>query len=291
MSKQWVRQELKKNEVALATERAAAWIMNHREAAFGIGLTLLIAFFLGIYSVIRYSELKTTAWERLAVAESYAFAGQSKPALDQLKNIAEQFPRTRAAGFSQLFQADVLYQSGMYKEAIEAYQQTLDRQDVNLSPFALSGIAFSQEASGQYQASMDTAQRFLATYQDHYLAPQVHAILAQALKSLGREEEAKATLEKIALLYPDTFWSQWAQTNLHPPEKTSSIPKPPTEAKKGGKPTETKETSPGTASQKPVTPSPAPTAQAGPQPAPATPAAPASSGPKAAAPDSNKKQP
>ena len=222
MATHWAKEQVHRNELAAFIERLALWVSAHREAALGVGGTLLAALFLGVYSAVRYRDLKLQAWEKLAIAQTYAFSGQGKTALEQLQAVREQYPRTQAAGFGDQFQGDLLFQSGDYKGSIEAYHRVLDRKDPGLLPYAHSGIAFAQEGAGQPAAAVEAAQNFLSQYQDHFLAPQVHAVLARSLKALGRDEEAKATLEKIALLYPETFWAQWANNTLHPRPK--SIP-------------------------------------------------------------------
>lgn len=217
MTTHWAKEEIHRNELAVLVERAVAWTLAHREAAVGGGVTLLIAGFLGVYAGVRYRDLKNTAWERLAVAQSYAFAGQDKSALEQLKDIQEKYPRARAAAFSTVFQGDIEFQTGKYKEAIADYTRSLDLKDPTLEPFARSGIAFSHEAAGGFDKAAEAAQQFLAAHAEHFLAPQVHAVLARSLRALGRAEESKATLEKMALLYTETYWAQWAQNELNPP--------------------------------------------------------------------------
>jgi len=250
MSKQWVKDQVHRNEIAVLLERVWAWALSHREAALGLGLTLLVGLFLAVYSVARYQDLERTAWERLAIAQSYAFAGQGKAALDQLRALEEQFPRTRAARFGKLFQGDLLYQSGSYKEAIEAYQRCLDMGDSGLEAFALSGIAFAEEAAGHYDKAVEAAQRFLSSHPDHFLAPHVHAGIARSYISLGKSSEARATLEKTALLYPETFWAQWAQNQIQ------VLSTPITSKSQGGKPAKAMQSSaqvsPVAASSQPV---------------------------------------
>lgn len=224
MSKQWVKQELHKNEAAALIDRAAFWALSHKEASVGIGLTVGIALVLAAYSFARYREVQHTAWERLAVAQSYAFAGQNDQALQQLQGVMDGFARSRAAGFAQLFQGDLSYRSSRFKEAVQAYEKVLERKDQALDPFALAGIAQSQEAGGDFQAAAASARRFLESHQDHFLAPQVQSTLARSLDAQGKADEARTAFENISLLYPETFWAAAAQKVLKPQETPKTPP-------------------------------------------------------------------
>lgn len=217
MSKQWVKQELHKNEAALILDRAVVWVLAHKEASAGIGLTAAVALALAVYSFARYREVQQTAWERLAVAQSYAFAGQADQALQQTQGVVDGYPRSRAAGFAVQFQGDLLYRSSRFKDAIAAYEKVFERKDPALVPYALAGIAQAQESGGDFPAATAAARRFLEAHQDHFLAPQVQSILARSLQAQGRLDEARSAYENISLLYPETFWATAAQQALKPP--------------------------------------------------------------------------
>ena len=64
---------------------------------------------------------------------------------------------------------------------------------------------------------MKTDERFLGAYAEHFLAPQVHVSLARCETTLGQRDTAKATLQKIALQYPESSWATWAQERLKAP--------------------------------------------------------------------------
>ena len=67
---------------------------------------------------------------------------------------------------------------------------------------------------GDFKAAAESDQKFLDSYQDHFLAPQVHASLARCLAALGDAAKAKAAYERIVFLYPETYWAQWAREKL-----------------------------------------------------------------------------
>ena len=137
--------------------------------------------------------------------------------LKKVDELNASYPSAVASGYGLLFAGDLLYHKDQFEPSVKYYQQLLDRgQPQALQPFALSGVVSAQEAAGQCAQAAQTAERFLGTFPDHFLAPQVHASLARCQAALGQADTAKATLQKIVLQYPDTSWAAWAQEKLKP---------------------------------------------------------------------------
>lgn len=218
MAKQWIKQQVKRNELQEYVDRGALWALGNRQtvlmAAGGVLAVLVIA---GMF-LYKNSSGQTAAWDRLSVAQGYAYGGQADASLEQIKGLETEHTGAKASGFGQLFAGDIYFQRGSYKETTETYSKILERGEPRaLVPYALSGTALAQESAGQCGESAATSQKFLDTYSDHLLAPQVHASLARCLNNLGQTDQAKTTYQKITLQYPDTYWARWAQARLSAP--------------------------------------------------------------------------
>ncbi|MFH1726708.1 MAG: tetratricopeptide repeat protein [Elusimicrobiota bacterium] len=212
MGKQWVRKQMKENELAAVVEKAALWLRYHPQTVLWGGIGTLAAAVIIAVSANRHISVREECWSKLAAAQTYAYSGQIDEAIGQAKSLAEEQPSSAAAGFGILLTGDLLYQQEKFKEAADAYARVLDAQRHEaLVPLATAGRGLSQESLGDYRAAADTAQGFLDSFQDHFLAPQVHASLARCLSGLGEAEKAKATYERMEFLYPDTYWAQWAK--------------------------------------------------------------------------------
>lgn len=215
MGKHWARQQVKRNEIQDFIDKALIWInANRRIAGAAAGAVLLV---LAIVSLAFYRSrtIQTTAWDRLSLAQNFAYGGRLDDAVRQINDMAVDYARTQAYGFGLLFAGDMLYPRGQYKEAVENYSKIIETGEPKvLLPFALNDTAIAQEAAGQFQQAVATAQRFLESYPDHFLAPQVNVCLARSLQALGQKEQAKATYQKITIQYPDTSWAAWAQSSL-----------------------------------------------------------------------------
>ena len=217
MGKQWVKAEIKRNEIQVAVDKTVLWVSENRQTASiaaGAAAVALLAASLFVYHA---RSIKDEAWSRLGLAQDLAGGGRADLALKQIQELTARYPNTDAAGFGLLLAGDILYPQGQYKEAIDNYRKVLEGgAQKALQPIAMGDIGLSLEASGLCQQAVETDGKFLETYPDHFLAPQVHASLARCLQALGQTEQAKAAYQKIALQYPQSVWAEWAQNRLQP---------------------------------------------------------------------------
>ena len=214
MASQTTKEDIRRNEVADVLERTAVWVKFHPQQTLWGTLGTAAAALLIAAFVFRRAQAREEAWSQLSAATTYAYAGQADAALNQAKSLAESHPATAAAGYGRLLAADVYFQQGKFKEAAQAFQNAVDGPgNAAAAPMALSGLSLSQEAGGDCPAAAASAQRFLDTHQDNFLAPQTHAVLARCLQTLGKTEEAKAALQRIEILYPGTYWEGWAKSH------------------------------------------------------------------------------
>ena len=215
MGKHWIRQQIRHDDVHDTFDKAVVWVQANRQAAGMAAGAAVLAVLVVSLIFFQRTAARTASWERLGLAQSYAYSGRQDASLEQLKQLAADYPTSDAAGFGELFAGDLLYQGGKFKQATEHYTKLLDRGAPKaLQPVALNDLALAQESDGQPQLAVQTAQRFLETYSEHFLAPQIHACLARCLQALGQADQAKAAYQKISLQYPDTSWAAWAQSRL-----------------------------------------------------------------------------
>lgn len=213
MGTQWARQEIKKNELGELVEKGVLWSRVHPQVLTWVGVGIVAAIIFGAAIINRSLNTKEETWSRFGIAQSYAYAGQTATALDQIKTLKEQYPGSPAADFGTLLSADIHFQQKNYEEALKTYQgiaQDPQAQKAVL-PLARAGMALTLEAKGDGKAATEAAQSFLDQHQDHFLAPQVHAALARSLAALGDKDKARSTFERIEFLYPNTYWADWAK--------------------------------------------------------------------------------
>ncbi|HAM35614.1 MAG TPA: hypothetical protein DEB40_03510 [Elusimicrobia bacterium] len=215
MGKQWVRQQIKKNEIQDAVDRILRWVASNRRTAGIAAAAAAGVILLGGLSIYSYRARQSAAWDQFSLANAYAYQGQTDEALKKVEGLNAQYPSAAATGYALLFAGELLYQKERFPESAKYYKQLLDRgQPQTLLPFALEGLGMAQEAMAQCAEASQTGERFLQTYPDHFLAPQAHASLARCQITMSQAAAAKATLQKMVIQYPETSWASWAQEKL-----------------------------------------------------------------------------
>lgn len=224
MGKQWVRQEIKRNELADRFESVATTVQANRQTALIVAVAVLALLVVGGFTWAHLSKARNEAWEKLAIAESLAYQNQTKTAQEQLLPVIAG--RSAPAAYAQLFAGDLHFKNGQYKEAAAAYQKLVDRQGPKtVLPIAMADLGLALEASGDSAGAIEAIQRYLDRYQEHFMAPQAQAAMVRCYLALGKPEQAKETLNRIVLLYQDTYWAQWAKERLNP-TKPAPVPPP-----------------------------------------------------------------
>ena len=214
MSKQWAKEQVKRNELQDAVERAAEWTAENRQTAGLIACGALVAVLVVLGLIYSVSSRRDAAWERYGMAIAQAYAGRPEQALEQVKSLAADAPSSPATAHALLLAGDIQFSRAKYAEAISAFEAALSDGPRALHPYALSNLALTHESAKQNERAIETARRFLDTYPDHFLAPQVHAALARSLQAAGQSEQARAALQKIAIQYGDSSWAAWAQSKI-----------------------------------------------------------------------------
>ncbi len=218
MGKQWVKQQIKHDEMHQALDHGVRWTSANRQKAGIIAGSVAAVLLLGGLFLYSAQSKQNAAWERLSMAQVYAYSGQAEASIKQIQELTAEYPAAKATGYALLFAGDVLFQGGRYKEAVESYAKLLAQDEPKaLLPLALGGTVISQEAAGQCPQARESAERFLQAYADHFLAPQVQGSIARCQEASGSADQAKTTWQKIALQYPESAWAAEAQARLQPP--------------------------------------------------------------------------
>jgi tetratricopeptide (TPR) repeat protein len=229
--KHWsAKSDLKHDELRDALEVAFDWTIANRGQAAGIlGGVVVAAALVGLFFYSRHAR-ENAAWNDLTLAEGLAAAGKAPEAQAKLAQIAAQ--GGAAGGMARILDGDIHFQAAEYDKALDSYNKAADEAPESLKPFALADKVATLEASGKPDQCVSATQSFLDTRGDNTLAPQIQATLARCQQAEGQAEAAKATLQKMALQYQNSFWEQWAKNQLNPPAPVAAAPAAKPKAKK-----------------------------------------------------------
>jgi TolA-binding protein len=193
---------------------ALGWIAKNRETFIGSLVILVAAAVFGVYFFMHYRGLRDTAWKNLFIAQQTGYGGNVAKAQQDLDAITASFGSTSAAPYATLTKGDILFAQGKFPEAAAEFSKLANNKE--LGPFASYSLGKSKEAETDLAGAILQYSDFLTRYPEHYVAPEVHASLARAQELSGAKDTAKATYEKIVLLYPDTTWAMQAKARLQP---------------------------------------------------------------------------
>lgn len=193
---------------------ALGWIAKNRETFIGSLVILVAAAIFGVYFFMHYRGLRDSAWKNLFMAQQTGYGGNVAAAQQQLDTITASFGSTSAAPYATLTKGDIFFAQGKFKEAAAEFAKVA--KDKDLGPFAAYSLGKSKEAEGDLPGAMAQYSDFLSKHPEHFIAPEVHASLARTQELSGAKDLAKATYEKIVLLYPDTTWAMQAKARVQP---------------------------------------------------------------------------
>jgi len=212
MAKAWARQQAHKNELANVVERGTIWLRMHPQQATWASLGLIAVALMSVAFYSRMQAENEDAWSKLAVATSYAYMGRGPEALKQIEALGNEHPTNSASQYGWLLTGDLMFDQARYTDAIKSYRKVIDMNaGGELHPLGLAGLTLSQEAGGDCKTAAGGSNQFLSTYKDHFLAPQVHASMVRCQLALGQPDQAKAALQRMEFLYPNSYWGQWAK--------------------------------------------------------------------------------
>ena len=192
------------------TDQVVTFVKEKREAVVAGSVVLIAAAILGAWFYLHYSQINDTAWKQLFIAQQTGFSGAYAESEKKLDEVAAGFARSDAAPYAVMSKGDILFRQEKYKEALEEYKKLVNGP-AYMRRFAIFNAGKSREALALTAEAAADYRDFLAKYSDHMLAPEVHFSLAAVQEKLGDREGARSTYEKIAILYPETSWSEAAK--------------------------------------------------------------------------------
>ncbi len=192
------------------TDQFLAFLKEKRETVIAASVVLLAAVILGAWFFLHYRQINDTAWKQLFIAQQTGFSGAYAESEKKLDEVSAGFARSDAAPYAVMSKGDILFRQEKYKEALEEYKKLVSGP-AHIRPFAVYNAGKAREALGLHAEAAADYRDFLAKYADHLLAPEAHYSLALVQEKTGDRDGARATYEKIAILYPETSWSESAK--------------------------------------------------------------------------------
>ena len=219
-SRHWAsRQPAKQDEVRDLVARGIDYVLLHRRETLMILAGLAVAGVAGGLFAYSRTARENDAWEKLAMAEAYAYYGKAPEAQAALDEVAGQTVSGSAAALASLLDGQLRQAKGEHDQALAAFARAADAAPEALKPFALAERAYALERAGKHAECAAAAQSFADANGDHFLAPSMLELQGRCLFGAGQKEAAKAAWQKLSLQFPETPWAARANARLQPPSK------------------------------------------------------------------------
>lgn len=206
------RDDIKKDPLQEWLKAALEWVALNRQTFFSVVGTIAVALVVVGFMLANFKNLQKQGWEKYGMGQNWVYANKPDNALNFFNEVINDYGRTPAAIHALLAKGDVLHRQGKYAEAIQSYQECLNRNPEKIIlPFVLSALGVAQEDSGDYAAAASTYKQFLAEYPDHYLASKMYESLARSYEAVKNPDSAKEIYEKIITMFPGTPWAEKAR--------------------------------------------------------------------------------
>jgi tetratricopeptide (TPR) repeat protein len=238
------RHHLKENEVALSVARAREQFEEHRRPVLAIGAAILVVIVAagGFLWWRQHVDTLSRAMlvDAMAVEEAQVVPPPAPPAPGQPDNAAnvapppgsfaseqaklatalpkflaaaDAYPSTRAGIAARYHAGACLVALGRTKDAIEQYQQVIDRAGGDIyGDMGRLGLAEAQMQAQQYDAAINQ-YRDLST-KTNLPTDAILMQLGRAYAAAGRKAQAQQTFQRILDEFPQSQYAQLAKREL-----------------------------------------------------------------------------
>ncbi|HBU68968.1 MAG TPA: hypothetical protein DEE98_01130 [Elusimicrobia bacterium] len=207
--------QIRKDALTDFALNSAEWIKANRTLFLSIagsaaGIIIFVIFFF-----TRFYTLNARAGEKLAFGQSLLYQGQAEQGDKLISEVINQYQRTPSSVQARLIKSEYLSSQKKFEEAEQILLPVAEREKPKeLMPMVISALGSAQEDAGKYQQAIATYNSFIARFPDNFIAPKIIESLARVYELTNSPDEARASYEKIASLYPATQWAVRAQERL-----------------------------------------------------------------------------
>ncbi|MEW6040285.1 MAG: tetratricopeptide repeat protein [Elusimicrobiota bacterium] len=195
-------------------------IINNLNEKFGnvwqtyvtIAGILILSVALVIYFINSYSQTKKGYWEKISMAQGYAFQGMTNQSIQILDDVIIKYSNSEIAQHARLSKANISFDTKNYNLAAKVYQEVINTgKQKSIIPFAYIGLGQSKENLMDFQGAETVYKEAIEKFPEHFIAPRIYDSLARVYLLMNKLDEAKLVYERLVTLYPGTYWSSIAQ--------------------------------------------------------------------------------
>ncbi len=211
------RKELLKepDEFMTLTGKVIGFAVDHKtQLTYGLGIVLALVI---IISGIRFFSIRAEKNAALMLSQSLAayenLKNQKSPeelysaVSGGFKNIVQKYGGKDSGRLARLVYANICYDAGRYKEAIELYDAALKDFETHAMIYSqiLNNLGYAYEQQKDYAAAVNYFEKISEAPQQ-ILRDEALFSLGRLYAKLGQPEKSKAAYQKIVSDYPDFIY-------------------------------------------------------------------------------------
>jgi len=212
MVKRWVKEEVKRNEIAILFEKIIKFIREKQDAAIMIGIVILAVVVFVPVIINQNVKRNKEAFMLFHQGESLLYAGKIEQSLKIFDNLNSRFPDTVPGILGKMSKADLSFERENFEEALKIYLSFKNNKKAKpFLPQILINIGKIYEDMDKNRSALNIYNEFLNRFDMHYLAPEALFGKVRMLLRLKDYKEAGNTLNIIISRYAGTKWEEIAK--------------------------------------------------------------------------------
>ncbi len=147
--------------------------------------------------------------------EFVSYEDKYKKAMDYFEQLKAIYPDSKVSEESDFFIANCLYFLGNYDQAIEGFNNYLDKYPNGIYPLqAKIALGDVQEAKGDFENAIKTYREILDYNQDFILLDAIYNKLGLCYEKINSFEKAKDAYQQIVINFPDSPFLEEAEEKI-----------------------------------------------------------------------------
>ncbi len=204
--------QIKKAE-EIHTNAITNFVKANRKGILGVIIAIVVAAAAyagyGAYQNKKHQK----QWGDMFLAE-LNFLTDKENSTAALEQYAQQNKNNEAGAYAALMLGNANYQIGDYPKAEMYFKQAVASKFKDISAMAEVSLITALIAQNLNEQAIAQADSFIAKNPNHFALAQVSHSKALAQELSGKKEDAKASYNKLAQDYPNTYYAAFAQLRL-----------------------------------------------------------------------------
>ncbi len=178
-------------------------------------LVVLAVLFGGVSLYSSHKEkVRQNSWALFYNAQLALMSQGEQAGFDAIDALEAEYPRSDAAYYARLMQADLLFTQENFAQAADIYKTLLHARNSHVRTIAAVSLGGAQQAVKDYDSSIRTLQTFISENPSSFVLPQAYFTLAVSQELSGDKASAVATYKKILEDYTKTYFGVFAKDKI-----------------------------------------------------------------------------